>query len=62
MQTNRINFIERDVDQSTAAAERLGDLNPLKTIPTFQMDDLVYVGFQPDRFEAKLAQAAREHL
>ena len=62
MNANRIDFTELDTDQSSAASARLGELNPRKTIPTFQIDEIVYVGFREDLFEAKLAQAARKHL
>lgn len=62
MKTNRIDFTELDTDESSAASERLGELNPSKTIPTFEIDELVYVGFREDAFEAKVNQAARKHL
>jgi glutaredoxin len=62
MQTNRIDFIELDTDESSVASERLGELNPRKTIPTFQIDEQVYIGFQEDLFEAQVNQAARKHL
>jgi glutaredoxin len=62
MRENRIDFTERDTEESTAANERLGELNPTKTIPTFEIDELVYIGFQEQRFEATLDEAARKHL
>jgi glutaredoxin len=62
MKQNRIDFTERDTEGSSAADERLGELNPRKTIPTFELDELVYIGFQEQLFEAKLNQAARKHL
>ena len=62
MRENRIDFTERDTEESTAANERLGELNPTKTIPTFEIDELVYIGFQEQRFEAALDEAARKHL
>ncbi|TNF59889.1 MAG: glutaredoxin family protein [Deltaproteobacteria bacterium] len=62
MKENRIDFTERDTEESSAANERLGELNPRKTIPTFEIDELVYIGFQEQLFEAKLNQAARKHL
>ncbi len=62
MEANDIDFIERDTDGSPAASERLGELNPRRTIPTFQIDELVYVGFNETAFEAKIEQAARKHL
>lgn len=62
MTSNRIDFTELDTDENPAAAERLGELNPRKSIPTFQIDELVYIGFREDLFETKLNQAARKHL
>jgi len=62
MEANRIDFTELDTEESPAASERLGELNPLKTIPTFEIDELVYVGFREELFEAKVNQAARKHL
>ncbi len=62
MEANGIDFTERDTDGSPAASERLGELNPRRTIPTFQIDELVYVGFNETAFEAKIDQAARKHL
>ncbi|HET6417011.1 MAG TPA: glutaredoxin family protein [Polyangiales bacterium] len=62
LQANRIDFYEIDTDADSDANQRLGELNPRRTIPTFQIDELVYVGFRQETFEAKLNQAARKHL
>jgi glutaredoxin len=62
MESNRIDFIEFDTDESSIAGERLGELNPRRTIPTFEIDEQVYIGFREDAFEAKINQAARKHL
>lgn len=62
MQTNGIDFTELDTDESPEAGERLDELNPRQTIPTFEIDELVYVGFREELFEAKINQAARKHL
>lgn len=62
MQKNGIDFTELDTDESSAAGERLGELNPRRTIPTFQIDEQVYIGFQEGLFEAKINQAAQKHL
>jgi len=62
LEANRIDFTELDTDDNAAAKERLGELNPLNTIPTFQIDELVYVGFQNELFEANLDKAAQKHL
>ena len=62
METNSIDFVELDTDESSVAGERLGELNPRKTIPTFEIDEQVYIGFREDAFEAKINRAARKHL
>ena len=62
MDANGIDFMELDTDDSAAAKERLGALNPRKTVPTFEIDERVYVGFQEELFEANLNQAAQKHL
>jgi len=62
METNGIDFVELDTDESSVAGERLGVLNPRKTIPTFEIDEQVYIGFREDAFEAKINRAARKHL
>lgn len=62
MEAHRIEFIELDTDESSVARERLGELNPRKTVPTFELDELVYIGFREELFEAKLDQAAQKHL
>jgi len=62
MEANRIDFMELDTDDNAVAKERLGELNPRNTIPTFQIDDLVYVGFRKELFEANLDKAAQKYL
>jgi glutaredoxin len=62
LRDHRIDFYELDTDADSDANQRLGELNPRRTIPTFQIDELVYVGFRQETFEAKLNQAARKHL
>jgi glutaredoxin len=62
MQTNGIDFTELDTDESSAAGERLGEINPRRTIPTFEIDEQVYIGFREELFEAKVNQAARKYL
>ena len=59
---NGIDFVELDPDHSAAAKERLGELNPRKSVPTFEIDERVYVGFQEELFERNLNQAAQKHL
>jgi glutaredoxin len=62
LQAQGIDFYELDTDADSDASHRLGELNPSRTIPTFQIDELVYVGFRRESFEAKLNQAAQKHL
>lgn len=62
MQTNQIEFLELDAEQSPAAGERLGELNPGRTVPTFEIDEQVYIGFREELLEARIDQAARKYL
>ncbi len=62
MQDKRIDFMELDTDESPEAKQRLEQLNPGQTIPTFQIDELVYVGFREELFEAKLDTASQKYL
>ncbi len=62
MQANQIEFIELDTDENAMAGERLRELNPGRTIPTFEIDGQVYIGFNEDQFEAKIDEAARKYL
>ena len=62
MRENDIDFIEVDIEGSPTGSERLGELNPARTIPTFQIDELVYVGFQEGAFESTVDRAALEYL
>jgi glutaredoxin len=59
MRANGISFIERDVDDNPAARRRYVDLNPRKSVPTFEIDDEVLVGFSPAGLERTLDRAAR---
>lgn len=59
---NGIAYTEYDIDQDEAAKERLSKLNPRRSIPTFQIDDIVQIGFSPESLEYKLNQAARKRL
>lgn len=62
METNQIDFIELDAEQSPAAGERLGELNPGRTVPTFEIDEQVYIGFREELLEARIDEAARKYL
>jgi glutaredoxin len=58
LRESHVRFTERDVDDSDRASERLNELNPRHTIPTFEIDDQVLVGFGPSSFESAVDQAA----
>jgi len=62
MHANRIEFIELDTEKSAAAMGRLGEINPGKTVPTFEIDGSVQVGFHESRFVAQFDRAARKYL
>lgn len=62
MQNDGIAFTEHNIEEDGAADMRIRELNPERTTPTFEIDDLVLVGFSPDTFEATRTQAARNHL
>jgi glutaredoxin len=62
LEANRIDFHELDTEADSDANQRLGEINPRRTIPTFQIDELVYVGFRQETFETKLNEAAQKHL
>jgi len=59
---NGIAYTEYDVDADPDAKARLATLNPRKSIPTFQIDELVQVGFSPENFEHRLNEAVRQRL
>lgn len=62
MQDNGIAFTEHDIERDEVANRRIRELNPERTTPTFEIDDMVFVGFSADDFEAARTQAARKHL
>ncbi len=60
MRENGIDFTERDVDSDASAQQRLLQLNPRGSIPTFEIDDQVRVGFSPSSLRSAIDRAARE--
>lgn len=58
---NHIAYREVDVDHSAAADLELRAINPKRTIPTFNIEGTVLVGFSPRDIRAAIAQAARRH-
>ncbi|MDH3199696.1 MAG: glutathione S-transferase N-terminal domain-containing protein [Myxococcales bacterium] len=59
---NDITYTEYDIDEDEAAKERLTKINPHTSIPTFQIDGFVQIGFSPENFEYRLNQAVRKRL
>ena len=59
---NGITYTEYDIDRDESASSRLALINPRKSIPTFQIDEIVQIGFSPDSMERKLNEAARKRL
>lgn len=62
LREHHIRFTRRDIEDSERNRERLHDLNPAHTIPTFQLDERVHIGFGPRSFEAALDEAALARL
>ena len=59
---NSIPYTEYDIDSDSEAKARLSMINPRKSIPTFQIDDIVQVGFSAESFEHRLNEAVRARL
>ncbi len=59
---NDFAYTEYDIDEDEAAKERLGKLNPRTSVPTFQIDDIVQVGFSADNLEYRINQAVGKRL
>lgn len=59
---NGISYTEYDIDEDADAKERLAAINPRTSIPTFQIDEAVQIGFSPESLEARINQAVRARL
>jgi glutaredoxin len=59
LRTHDISATEHDIDQSTTAAERLARVNPRKSVPTFEVDDDVIVGFSASKLQNAIDRAAQ---
>ena len=53
-----VSYHEVDVDQRSGAMAQLQVLNPRRTLPTFDVQGQVLVGFQPDQLETAIRGAA----
>ncbi len=58
MREQNISYHEIDVDQRSGAMGQLAVLNPRRTLPTFDVQGEVLVGFQPDRLATAIRVAA----
>lgn len=59
---NGIRYTEHDIERDPDAKERLAAINPRTSIPTFQIDDIVQVGFSSESLEFRLNEAVRARL
>ena len=59
MREQNISYHEIDVDQRSGAMGQLAVLNPRRTLPTFDVQGEVLVGFQPDRLATAIRGAAQ---
>lgn len=59
MREQNISYHEIDVDQRSGAMGQLAVLNPRRTLPTFDVQGQVLVGFQPDALASAIRGAAR---
>ncbi|MFN7698735.1 MAG: glutaredoxin family protein [Deltaproteobacteria bacterium] len=59
MRDQNISYHEIDVDQRTGAMGQLAVLNPRRTLPTFDVQGEVLVGFEPGALESAIRGAAR---
>lgn len=62
LREHHIRYTDRDIDDGERNRERLRALNPEGSIPTFDIEDRVLVGFGPASLEATITAAAYEIL
>ncbi len=62
MHEHDVAFHEIDVDQRAGALAQLGMLNPRRTLPTFDVDGQVVVGFEEPRLRGAIEDGARRTL
>lgn len=60
LEANHIDYRSIDIDRASMAREQLALLNPARSIPTFDIEGQVYVGFEPGRIEAMIRTAAQQ--
>lgn len=59
---NHVAYEEIDVDRRPGARDQLAALNPRRTLPTFDIDGDVLVGFDPSRLSTAIHSAAARHV
>lgn len=59
LREQNITYHEVDVDQRTGAMAQLQVLNPRRTLPTFDVQGQILVGFEPDALASAIRGAAR---
>jgi glutaredoxin 3 len=59
MRDQGIAYHEVDVDQRAGALAQLQTLNPRRSLPTFDVDGQILVGFEETRLRSAIDQAAR---
>jgi glutaredoxin len=57
-----IRYVDRDIEADERARERAHDLNPRRSVPTFEIDETVIVGFSAGSLSRAIDDAARAHL
>ena len=59
LSANHVAYQEIDIDRQPGARDQLRTLNPARSIPTFDINGSVYVGFNPNVMTQMIATAAQ---
>lgn len=62
MQRTGIAFVERDIDSDEEALARLEEINPVRSTPTFEVDNEVLIGFSEQHLNDAIDRAAAKRL
>lgn len=54
------NFVEHDIERDPRAAVYFVAVNPRGSVPTFEIDGRILIGFDPDQLSAAISEAAAE--
>lgn len=60
LKSRGIDYVEVDVEQDQEGARRRDEVNPQKSVPTFLIDDIVLVGFNPQGIERAIDASAKK--